>query len=127
MEMGKTVLLVEDNPSVLHLMERALATEDVMVLAAPNGEVALRIAGEKAGGIDLLVADLVLPGIGGLELAWRMSERDPSLGIVLVSGYACEDAALSSLAAGRVVFMEKPFSAVAFRTTVRELLGGLNG
>lgn len=124
MQMAKTILLVEDNPSVLHLMERALASEDVTVLAAPNGEIALRIAGERSGAIDLLVADLVLPGIGGLELASRMGERDPSLGIVLVSGYSDPDAALLSLPANRVVFMEKPFSAVAFRATVRQLLDG---
>lgn len=124
MQMGKTVLLVEDNPSVLHLMERALASEDVTVLAAPNGEIALRIAGERTGEIDLLVADLVLPGIGGLELASRLSQRDPSLGIVLVSGYSDEDAVRLSLGAHRVVFMEKPFSAVAFRATVRQLLDG---
>lgn len=123
MQSGKTVLLVEDNPSVLHLMERALASAPVTVLAAPSGEVALRMVGEETDGVDLLVADLVLPGIGGLELAWRMSERHPGLGIILVSGYTEEESALAALEKGRVVFMEKPFSAVAFRATVLQLLG----
>lgn len=122
MAKGKTVLLVEDNPSVLMLMERALEAEGYALLSAPHGEAALRMAGEEPGRIDLLVADLVLPRMGGLELAGRMAERDPTLRVILVSGYAGEEAVTSAAFAERVAFLEKPFSAASFRAKVRELL-----
>lgn len=122
MATGKTVLLVEDNPSVLLLMERALAPDGYTVLTADNGEVALELVGSKGRRVDLLVADLVLPRLGGLELAGRISEMDPESRVILISGYAGEEATLSALGAARVAFLEKPFSATAFRSKVRELL-----
>lgn len=122
MHTGKTVLLVEDNPSVLLLMERALHQEGYTVLTAVNGEIALDLVGGQGTHVDLLVADMVLPRIGGLELAWRVSEMDPALRVMLTSGYSGEEATLSAPAAARVAFLEKPFSASSFRFMVRELL-----
>jgi len=118
---GSTVLVVEDNPSVLLLMEKALGKEGYTVITARDGEEALQrvSSGDR---LDLLVADLVLPKVGGLELAWRLTESDPRLRIILISGYAAEEATLSAIAAERVLFLEKPFSAQAFRAKVREAL-----
>ena len=118
MSADKTVLLVEDNPSILLLMERALAPEGYTVLSAADAEGALALVGGAGRRIDLLVSDLVLPGVGGLELARRVSALDPALRVLLISGYAGQ----ATAAAARVAFLEKPFSAASFRAAVRELL-----
>lgn len=123
MSRNKTILLVEDNPSVLHLMERALSPEGHTILTASSGEAALRAAGE-AQRIDLLVTDLVLPRMNGVELAARIAERDPSTGTILISGYTEAGAMVPSASAGRTAFLRKPFSAASFRSLVREILSG---
>ena len=101
------VLLVEDDASVRRLARRALEAAGFEVLEAPDGEEGLRLALVAAP--DLVVSDIVMPGMSGLELADRIAARHPGVPVLFVSGYA-EDAAENRLlrSAGREL-LGKPF------------------
>ncbi len=91
------------------------------VLAAAEGPEALRIAGQHARPIDLLVTDLVMPGMGGLELARRLRAKDPAVKVLYVSGHADE----KTLAAHEpgAVLLRKPVTFDALLAKVQDMLG----
>jgi signal transduction histidine kinase/CheY-like chemotaxis protein len=113
-----TALVVEDEPALRALTTKVLAANGLLVLAAESGDAALDLLANGAGGIDLLVTDLRMPGMGGRELADRVAERFPGLRILFVSGYA--DEAPVRHAAER--FLPKPFSSSELLAAVDELL-----
>ena len=82
-----TVLLVDDNPAVLRFAKRTLETGGFSVLPAKSGEEAVKLACERGGLIDLLLTDLALPGLDGLELARELKSKFPALKILLMTGY----------------------------------------
>jgi PAS domain S-box-containing protein len=113
-----TVLLVEDDAMVRSLALRTLEGAGHRVLVAEDGEAALRSARQHDGRIDLLLSDLVMPGIGGVELADRLEQQRPDLCVLFVSGYANHEAGEGTLRRGRV-FLSKPF-------TPQRLLGAID-
>ena len=84
------VLLVEDEPAVRGLFANSLRKDGYFVLEASNGAEALSVV-EKAGKVDLVVTDVVMPVMKGTELASRLRERFPSLRFIFVSGYVVQD------------------------------------
>jgi two-component system, cell cycle sensor histidine kinase and response regulator CckA len=86
-----TVLLVEDNDAVRRVGTRALTRNGYTVLGAADGAEGLAMATAYAGSIDLVVTDVVMPRMGGWELARRLSESRPGTRIIFTSGFA-EDA-----------------------------------
>lgn len=120
MSVSKTVLLVEDDKDVRDFMEAVLRRGGYHVLMASSGEEAMGIA--KSRPVDVMVTDLVLDSMGGLELAWRVIEEGAKFGIVLVSGYADPRAALDSLPSGSLSFLAKPFDADDLLEAVRARL-----
>jgi len=114
------VLLVEDDASVRRLSRRALEVAGFQVLEAEGGEQALRLAADDAP--DVVVTDIVMPGMSGLELADRLAARHPGVPVLFVSGYA-EDAAENRLAlsTGREL-LGKPFRPQQLVEHVRRLL-----
>jgi PAS domain S-box-containing protein len=117
----ETVLLVEDEEAVRALIGHVLREGGYTVLEAGQGEEALRIALEYRGPIHLLVADLVLPQLGGQPLAERLRARHPEMAVLFVSGYPDR----SGAAGGQPVhFLQKPFSPAALAQKVREVLDG---
>jgi two-component system cell cycle sensor histidine kinase/response regulator CckA len=105
---SRPVLLVEDEPPLLRLAERALRRAGYEVLTAPSGEEALELLDAGAPMPAALVSDVVMPGLDGLALAARLRERDPGLPVLLVSGYA--EAALGrDLSAERLRLLPKPY------------------
>jgi two-component system, cell cycle sensor histidine kinase and response regulator CckA len=104
---AKVVLVVEDEPALISIYERALRHRGYEVLTATNGQEALEVAGAGRR-IDLLLSDIVMPGISGRELVWRIRKTRPDLRIILASGYANEDGALQMMEDQGVVFVAKP-------------------
>jgi len=119
----ETVLLVEDEPSVREVAAHVLRDQGYRVLEAANGDEAFRLAQEYANQeIHLLLADVVLPQMGGRELADRLKALRPDIKVLFISGYT--DNAIvhhGALEAG-VAFLQKPFSPTALARKVREVL-----
>jgi two-component system cell cycle sensor histidine kinase/response regulator CckA len=120
--MGKRpVLLVEDEPPLLRLAERALSRAGFTVVSAASAEEALELVDGDAVQPLALVSDVVMPGVDGLELATRLRRRDPLLPVLLVSGYA--EAALGrDLAAERLRLLPKPYNLADLVAELRAIL-----
>ncbi|WNW13714.1 sigma-54 dependent transcriptional regulator [Pseudomonas sp. DTU_2021_1001937_2_SI_NGA_ILE_001] len=103
-----TVLIVEDDPHVLLGCQQALALEDIASEGVGSAEEALARVGEQFAGI--VISDIRLPGIDGLELLGRLKAIDPSLPVVLITGHGDISMAVNAMRNGAYDFMEKPFS-----------------
>jgi two-component system cell cycle sensor histidine kinase/response regulator CckA len=119
---AETILVVEDEPLVRGLASRVLAKNGYRVLTAANGAEALRASAESTNPIDLVVSDLVMPEMGGRELAEQLRTRHSGVRVLFMSGYT-EDAALrrAVLRPGEA-FLAKPFTPDALARKVREVL-----
>ena len=119
---SEQVLLVEDEEIVRSLTGRALREYGYTVLEARGGEEALAIFEDEKDGIDLVVTDVAMPGMGGRELAQRLRERSPGLPILFISGYTGDDVVERGLLAAGAPFLSKPFAPEALAAAVRRLL-----
>jgi PAS domain S-box-containing protein len=117
---GETVLVVEDEPMVRDLSVQTLRRYGYTVLEAGNGEEALALSAAYSGPIDLLVTDLVMPVMGGKELAAKVSAVRSDIRIVFVTGYA-EDA-LGGVLPPDTALLQKPFTAEVLLASVRKTL-----
>jgi signal transduction histidine kinase len=115
----KTILLVDDHAAARKSMQRFLLDAGYRILAAHSGKEALKVFAEHSGAVDLLIADCMMPGMNGQELAETLLGRKPGLKVLLVSGY--EHAPLG-FAAGAVELVRKPFSGKALIERVVEVL-----
>ena len=118
----ETVLIVEDEEIVRQLVCTVLSDRGYNVLCASNGEEALEMSGEHEGKIALLITDVVMPQMGGLELSRIISERRPDTRVLYVSGYSESDMNEQGILAPDADFMEKPFTPQALTRKVREVL-----
>ncbi len=118
----ETVLLVEDEDSVRELVRATLSSRGYRVLQSENGERGLRLAEECKDPIDILVTDVVMPGIGGRELANKLVGLRPGISVLYLSGYT-EDAVVTHGAIGpATAFLQKPFTLQNLAKKVREVL-----
>jgi PAS domain S-box-containing protein len=117
-----TVLVVEDQDQVRALALMVLKTHGYQLLDAKTGADALSIAKTHSGPIDLLLTDVVMPGMNGLELSDRLRELRPSLRVLFMSGYSDNPAMNRSSPGARVDFIPKPFTADGLAGKVRALL-----
>ena len=115
-----TVLIVEDDPHVLLGCQQALALEDIPSEGVGSAEEALALVGENFAGI--VVSDIRLPGIDGLELLRQLKARDPALPVVLITGHGDISMAVGAMRSGAYDFMEKPFSPERLVDVVRRAL-----
>jgi len=120
---GERVLVVEDEMGAREGLREMLAMLDYQVTAVGAGEEALALAPTTP--FDVLLTDLVLPGIHGNELAERMRARWPHLKVIVMSGYAPDVAVRQGVLMGTVRFLEKPFDMGALAREVRAALGGV--
>ena len=118
----ETVLLVEDEDIVRTLVQEMLEDDGYSVLAASGGEAALELSRSYAGRIDLLMTDVVMPGLSGTQLAERLVAERPEVLVVFASGYTEDAIANHGVLRPGTAFLEKPFSARDLARTVRHVL-----
>ncbi|MBO0663068.1 response regulator [Jiella sp. MQZ9-1] len=116
------LLIAEDDAGVRLLLERALRLEGHDVTAVEDGELALEMLEEHDGNFDLLLSDIRMPAMTGIELAHAAAKRWPGLRIQLMTGYAEQKEAADDLAAIIVGVLDKPFSLAEIRRYVGHLL-----
>jgi CheY-like chemotaxis protein len=120
---AETVLLAEDEETVRTLVARTLRAQGYTVLEATNGAEALAIVERHSGApIRLLLTDMIMPRIGGYELAQRVRQQLPGIRVVLMSGYSDNPAVQSGALERGVSFLQKPFTPAALAHTVRQAL-----
>jgi two-component system cell cycle sensor histidine kinase/response regulator CckA len=116
-----TVLLVEDEPTVRSVAERALTRHGYKVITADNGEDALEIL-SRGEPIELLISDVVMPGMDGPTMVREAREGRPDLKILFMSGYA-EEQLRKSIDIENVNFLPKPFSVTDLAAAARRAIG----
>jgi PAS domain S-box-containing protein len=120
-----TILLVEDHDEVLQLCSEFLQALGYKVLAARLPDEAMRLAGETSGAIDLLITDVIMPGMNGKELAGRLGAIRRDLRCLFMSGYMADVMASDGVLDKGVHFIQKPFAMQALAEKVREALQGV--
>jgi CheY-like chemotaxis protein len=119
----ETVLLAEDQPEVRRLALRILRSNGYTVLEAGSGPEALERSRDHAGAIDLLVSDVVMPGMTGRELATRLLKTRPHMRVLYVSGYTADVIGKEGVLDPGVAYLPKPFTPAQLSIKVREVLG----
>jgi two-component system cell cycle sensor histidine kinase/response regulator CckA len=117
-----TVLLVEDEVAVRNLAKRVLQRGGYQVLEAHDGYQALRVASAHDGPIDLLLSDVVMPRMGGRELARRLRDARPGVRVLFVSGYAGVEPARDAVPLAGEEVLEKPYSPESLARAVHDAL-----
>jgi len=118
----ETILLVEDEQSVRKSEREFLELSGYTVLEAQNGEEALRLARAHAGKIDLMITDVVMPHMGGAQLAGQLSSIRPQMKVLFVSGYAEKTVLQHGAIDVAARFLQKPFSLKLLARKIREVL-----
>lgn len=118
---SETVLLVEDEDGVRALSRHILQSCGYTVLEARDGAEAIRQAGQS-GRIELIVTDVVMPRMGGREVAERVSGMHPGIKVLFLSGYTDDAVVRHGILEAEVAFLQKPFTPGALATKVREVL-----
>jgi two-component system response regulator AtoC len=116
--MTTRILIVDDDDSLRESLELVLAAESYDVVAAEDGETALRLIAETP--IDIVLSDLRMPGIDGLELIPQLSQRLPGATIILMSAYGTEDLAIEAMKRGAYDYIAKPFQPSEVLLTLRK-------
>jgi two-component system cell cycle sensor histidine kinase/response regulator CckA len=115
-----TVLLVEDEPMVRAVAERALTRHGYKVITANNGEEALEVI-DRGDEIELLISDVVMPGMDGPAMVAEARKSRPELPILFMSGYA-EEQLRKSIDLDKVAFLPKPFSVQELAEAARKAI-----
>ncbi len=118
----ETILLVEDDSSLRELMKQTLQGLGYTVIESSSAEQALQKSEEAALAIDLMVTDLVLPGLDGQGLTREMLLRRPNLAVLLISGYSQELVLYHGMLTQRTQFLSKPFSPRTLAFKIRQIL-----
>jgi two-component system cell cycle sensor histidine kinase/response regulator CckA len=118
----ETVLLVEDELAVRRLVRIALEERGYTVLEAEDPDDAVRIAGEHPGEIHLLLTDVVMPGLGGRQVAEQITAVRPQTRVLYMSGYTSDTVVRRGVLTSSAAFLQKPFSPTDLLRKVREVL-----
>ncbi len=119
---SETILLVEDEPSVRRASRRFLEEHGYKVLEAVDGGDAIRLCERHEGPLDLVITDVVMPGMSGRELGERVARLRPETPVLYVSGYVDTALVRTGLPETSVQLLQKPFSAESLARKVREML-----
>ena len=123
MQGHETILLVEDEPSLLRIGKRALQGLGYNVLAAASPSEAIRLAEQHPGTIHLLMTDVIMPEMNGRDLASHLLARHPGLKRLFMSGYTADVIAHHGVLEEGIHFLQKPFTIPVLAEHVRHALG----
>jgi PAS domain S-box-containing protein len=121
---SETILLVEDQDALREMTQELLQQQGYTVLAAADGEAALRLAARHEGPVDLLFTDVIMPGMNGPQLADRLRALRPAARALYMSGYSNGAVADRGLLAPDANLLEKPFTTESLAKAVRRVLEG---
>jgi CheY-like chemotaxis protein len=116
---GRRVLLAEDDDAVRAPLAACLKLCGCTVVSAARGETALRALDEAEAPFDLLLTDVVMPGMSGAELAAAVVARQPQVRVLFMSGYLEETVLLRGVTSDRAAFLQKPFTLAALEQKLR--------
>jgi len=119
---SETILVAEDEDGVRSLTREVLEKYGYTVLEAANGEEALKVAEAHEGPLDLLLSDVVMPRMGGPELAQALLAKRPSVKVLYMSGYTDHPMVRRGVVNAGVAFLQKPFTPTVLVSRVREVL-----
>ena len=117
-----TILVAEDEPGIRALVRKILRRQGYQVLEAADGEEALRVIHEHGESIDLLITDVMMPGLGGRGLAGHLREQRPDTKLLFISGYTGETPLQVGDLPEGAAFLQKPFTLGSLLDRVKELL-----
>jgi PAS domain S-box-containing protein len=121
---AETVLLAEDEPAVCDLVRAILTSRGYTVLSARLPQEAEKIAETHEGKIDLLLTDVIMPGMSGAELAKRIGMRIRGIKVLFMSGYIDDSVVRHGISENETAFLQKPFTPLNLAKKVREVLDG---
>jgi two-component system response regulator HydG len=119
-EMTPTLLVADDDPAVRQSLERTLAREGYSVVLAPDGQAALERL--RQGGVDLLLSDLRMPGLTGLELLREVKSALPDVDVIMLTAFGTVEEAVTAMKDGAVDFLTKPFQRAQLIRVIRKAL-----
>lgn len=119
----ETILLVDDTDMVLEAVKEILEALGYMVFIARSGKEAIEVYENNKEKIDLIILDIIMPGISGGETYDRLKEINLDSKVLLSSGYGVEDQATEILKRGCNGFIQKPFGIENLSHKIREILG----
>ena len=122
MNAGARVLIVDDEQTMLEACREVLAPEGFLLREACNGESALEAL--RGQSFDLVILDLKMPRMDGMELLRRVQKESPGTATVVITGYPSIDTAVEAMKLGAADFLPKPFTPEVLRITVRRALNG---
>ena len=123
----ETVLLVEDDDAVREVATRTLSRFGYTVLSAEEGARALEIVEDQGEEIDLLLTDIMMPGMNGVELGLEVARRKPGIKVFYMSGYADQELVRQGLLEPGTTFLQKPFTPRQLVARIRAILDGSGG
>jgi DNA-binding NtrC family response regulator len=118
----ETILLVDDEKSLRKLGKRILSAAGYRVLEASDGAMALRVAAEEVGEIDLVLTDVEMPTLGGRGMVDELHELSPGIRVLFMSGYTDNEILRRGIRTSETEFLQKPFTAEALCAAVRTVL-----
>ena len=124
---SETILVVEDQEDIRTLMGQVLESHGFEVLIAANGEEAIRKSAEHSGKIDLLLTDVIMPGLTGKQVADQLKATRPEMKVLYTSGYSGEVIANRGVLDAGVDYLPKPFTPATLTSKVRSVLGPAGG
>jgi two-component system cell cycle sensor histidine kinase/response regulator CckA len=119
------ILIVEDDLALLHVTRRSLEEVGYAILSAGSPAEAIQISASHSGPIDLMVTDVVMPGMSGPQLARHLSPLRPEMKVLYVSGYTDDAIVHHGVLESGLAFLQKPFSPLTLARKVAEVLAAL--
>jgi signal transduction histidine kinase len=118
----ESILLVEDDPQLRSLLRDTLRDSGYAVLAAGDGNEALRLLEQHRGPLDIIVTDVIMPNMGGRQMVEQVVTTFPRAKVLYLSGYTDDAVVRHGILHDQVPFLQKPFTSVTLRRKVREVL-----